>query len=273
MLNLAGYKLAKAIGKILHRTERAVRYRLAVLGKSSRVHKEGYARRALAEELHLGSRTVQRLIVEGLLEVRDPRITKHSLDDLCRSLQLPGAPGDSSRDMEVRASERQAAAEVSEDGDPLEGGGGGNGARTMSSRSSRAKLLWAEVAKTLDISVETVKKYIAQGVLKLLDPRITEKSLRSFCRRYGSLINLEFLNQETRDWLRGSMDFVPSAGEAVAKPLEASRKHARVVRRCQGCGRAIRGNVFFRHIKRCRGKAAADMGRTNPAGHATAVCG
>src|SRR5713226_6902105 len=67
LFNLAGYKLAKVIGKILHRTESAVRYRLAALGNSSRVHKEGYARRALAEELHFGSRTIQRFIAEGLL--------------------------------------------------------------------------------------------------------------------------------------------------------------------------------------------------------------
>ncbi len=42
LLNLAGYKHAKVIAKILHRSESAVRYRLAVLGKSSRFHKEGY---------------------------------------------------------------------------------------------------------------------------------------------------------------------------------------------------------------------------------------
>jgi hypothetical protein len=33
--------------------------------------------------------------------------------------------------------------------------------------------------------------------------------------------------------------------------LEAFRKHALVVRTCEHCGRAIRGNVFFRHDKGC----------------------
>ncbi|MCI0349465.1 MAG: hypothetical protein L0Z53_08570 [Acidobacteriales bacterium] len=51
LLNLAGYKHAKVIAKILHRSVSAVRYRLAVLGKSSRFHKDGYARRALAMAL------------------------------------------------------------------------------------------------------------------------------------------------------------------------------------------------------------------------------
>src|SRR5713101_5479966 len=89
LLTMAGYKTAKFIAKVLHRSESAVRYRLAVLGKSSRVYLEGYARRTLAQELHLGSRTIQRLIVQGLLEVRDPRITRKSLEEACKRGQLP----------------------------------------------------------------------------------------------------------------------------------------------------------------------------------------
>lgn len=88
LLTMAGYKTAEFIAKVLHRSESAVRYRLAGLGKSSRVHLEGYARRALAKELHLGSRTIQRLIVEGLLEVRDPRVTRKSLEEACKAGRL-----------------------------------------------------------------------------------------------------------------------------------------------------------------------------------------
>ena len=82
LLNLAGELKASAIATILHRSERAVRCRLAWLGERARVHSDGYARRSLAEELHLGRRTVQRFIVEGLLEVRDPRITRQSIAEL-----------------------------------------------------------------------------------------------------------------------------------------------------------------------------------------------
>ena len=88
LLTMAGYKTAEFIAKALHRSENAVRYRLAVLGKSSRVHLEGYARRTLAKELHLGSRTIQRLIVQGSLDVRDPRITRKSLEDACKAGRL-----------------------------------------------------------------------------------------------------------------------------------------------------------------------------------------
>ena len=120
LLNLAGYKFAKAIARWLHRTESAVRYRLALLGKSSRVHMEGYARRALAEELHLGSKTVQRLIVDGLLEVHDPRITKASLDDLCKSLQASSVPNTHSHEVEDLGTEEQAEAAVPQKCDSLE---------------------------------------------------------------------------------------------------------------------------------------------------------
>src|SRR5260370_27662112 len=78
------YKAPECIAKALHRYENAGGYRLAVLGKSSRVHLEGYARRTLAQELHLGSCTLQRLIAQGLLEVRDPRITRRSLEGACK---------------------------------------------------------------------------------------------------------------------------------------------------------------------------------------------
>src|SRR5258705_9697281 len=91
---MAGYKTAEFIAKALHRSENAIRYRLAVLGKSSRVHLEGYARRTLAQELHLGSRTIQRLIVQGLLEVRDPRITRKTLEDAGKTGRLTVSPHD-----------------------------------------------------------------------------------------------------------------------------------------------------------------------------------
>ena len=81
LLNLAGYKTSRVLAKLLHRSEVAVRYRLMVLGKSSRVHLEGFARHALARDLHVASSTIQRLIAGGLLEVRDPRITRESLDN------------------------------------------------------------------------------------------------------------------------------------------------------------------------------------------------
>jgi len=263
LLNLAGYKTSPVIGKMLRRSANAVRSRLCVLGKSSRVHKEGYAQCALAEDLHLGRRTIQRLIVEGLLEVRDPRITRKSFDDLRKSGRLVGVPLNDAGEKGSLSSGPEGGADITQSVNDCPTDSSGRSA--ISAKSSRAKRVWAEVARTLNVSVETIEKLIAQGVLKLYDPRITEKSLRNFCRRYGSLINYESLNRETRDWLHSSMDFVRNAGEAFARRFETYRKQTRVVRRCEKCGRDIRGNVFFRHIKECGQAGSRPTGMASPA--------
>jgi len=262
LLTLAGYKKLRMIAKLLHRSERGVRYRLAVLGKSSRVHVDGYARRALAEELHLGRKTIQRLIVEGLLEVRDPRITPKSIQALRKSGRLTS--------LQLNNEEKKGTPRTGAEQEPTSQRDVENftsvsdGASRHSVKSTRAKGVWTEVARALNVGLETVEKLIAQRTLRLYDPRVTEKSFRNFCRRYGSLINLEFLDGETRDWLRSSMDLDRNAGEDAAARLKLFRKHALAVRRCTDCGRAIRGNAFFRHVKRCKGVKAPGSKATFP---------
>ncbi len=231
LLAMAGYKTAEFIAKALHRSENAVRYRLAVLGKSSRVHLEGYARRTLAKELHLGSRTIQRLIVQGLLEVRDPRITRKSLEDACKTERLTASLHHQLPD--------------SKEPEAISGG------LSKPPRSCRARRIWADVARQFNVNASVIEQLIFRGVLKLYDPRVTERSLTKFCARYGALIETDFLDKETRDWLVGSMDLAPAAGKDMAHGMEAFRKHARVVRTCKRCGRAVRGNAFFRHTKTC----------------------
>lgn len=249
LLDLAGYKSAKVISKLLHRSEAAVRTRLTLLGKSSRTHLEGFSRFALARELHLSVNAIQRLIVEGLLEVRDPRITRNSLDRLRHSGRLEAIQQNGSRD--APCVHRESNSELGSPA-PTSSAGAKSAALSISSvRRSRAKRVWAEVAESLQVPREDVEKLIAQGILKLYDSRITEKSFQNFCRRHGSLINSDFLSRETRDWLQSTMDFVPHAGEPTGLYLTPLRKHARVVRQCKECGRSIRGNVFFRHIKKC----------------------
>jgi len=249
LLDLAGYKSARVISKMLHRSEAAVRYRLGMLGKSSRVHPEGFARSALARELHLSTSAIQRLIVEGMLEVRDPRITRESLDRLRRSAGL-----EASRKNEAHAPPHVTQGPDCEMAPPVAGRSEDRSSiecPVTSGRPSRAKRVWAEVAESLGITGDTVKRLIARGILKFYDPTITEKSLRHFCRHHGSFIEYDFLNRETREWLQSSMDWVRTSGVSASYRLAPLRRHARVVRRCTKCGRSIRGNVFYRHLKRC----------------------
>lgn len=229
LLGLAGEMDLKMISEKLGRSERAVACRVAWWGKRSRVHNDGYARKSLARELHMGWMTIQRLIIDGFLEVRDPRITKDSIAKLHKS------------------------------GDPLDriahgtAGSVGPTSSTMQ-HCCRSKRTWAAVAAKLNVSLTTVETLIMEGVLKLCDPRVTETSLQDFCHRYGAAISRDFLPQDTRAWLRTCMDFDPNSGRDVARRFMAYREHAMTVRRCAKCGRAIRGNVFFRHFKDCQGE-------------------
>jgi len=262
LLNLAGYKPARKIARVLHRSEAAVRDRLAFLGKSSRVHLEGFSRQELALNLHLGKKTIQRLIVEGLLQVRDPRITRESIDLLRQSglLETLRTPSErTARSPSIVDGERSAAA-----AQILLPAVGLGGAPT---RPSRAERVWSEIADSLNVPLATVKRLLANRVLRLYDPTITEKSLRDLCRRYGSMINCESLNRETRDWLHSAMDLAPSAGESISRRLAPFRRHSRVVRHCAKCGRSIRGNAFFRHSKKC----AARLPVRTDAGSNTAI--
>jgi hypothetical protein len=248
LLDLAGYKRVPVIAKMLHRSEAAIRYRLTTLGKSSRTHVEGFARSALARDLHLSTNAIQRLIVEGLLEVRDPRITRHSLDSLRQSGRLEA----------IRQQQTQVQTSQESDGEMALAPPPAGSSKSRDSvdpaagvRASRAERVWGEVAQSLGITVSIVEGFIAHGILKFYDPVITEKSVERFCRRYGSYIEYDFLNRETREWLQNSMDWKRTAGETATRRLIPLRKHARVVRRCAKCGRSVRGNAFFRHVKGC----------------------
>jgi hypothetical protein len=251
LLNLAGYKRMSVIAKLLHRPERGVRYRLAVLGKSSRVQLEGYARRALAEELHLGRKTIQRLIATGLLEVRDPRITPESLEALRSSGRLTGLQLHHQEAEGVSQTDTARETSAPPDESNQSSGNVTQSAVPNTRKASRAERVWTEVAQALGVSFETVRNLIVDRTLKVFDPRITERSLINLCRRNGSLINWEFLDAETRDWLQSSMDLDRRTGIDATKRLNPFRKHALVVRKCTQCGRAIRGNAFFAHSK-CR---------------------
>jgi len=48
-------------------------------------------------------------------------------------------------------------------------------------RSCRAKRIWTDVARQLNVDASVIEQLIFRGVLKLYDPRVTEQSLTKFC--------------------------------------------------------------------------------------------
>lgn len=214
LLDLAGYEPVNEIAARLGRSERAVRFRLGALGMSARVT-DGWSQRALRKLLRMSRTRLRQLIANGMLRVRDPRITRPSLvahrakgqcadsSSMCANTGLPSLYG-----------------------------------RPCS---------WRHAAKALNMEVVDVQRLILEGQLKLVDTFVTDRAFEEFCRKHGSLINMALIDPSTRKWLISEYG-VPDAVEE--KELPRSQKHALIVRVCK-CGRKIAGNVYFRHVRYC----------------------
>jgi hypothetical protein len=74
----AGVDSVRVLARRLGRTERAVRWRMGVLGMSAKV-KEGWSQRELARTLHVGPANLRRRIRAGEIMLRDGRIREPSL--------------------------------------------------------------------------------------------------------------------------------------------------------------------------------------------------
>jgi len=217
---LAGYETASRIADRLGRSEGAVRFRLKSLGLSVKV-KDGWSFRALQEMLHVGPSKLRRFIAEGSLRVRDPRISATSLVAL----------------RENRISAGAVATEAVE-GVP------------QKLRKNASSYSWGSAAKLLGVDVGQVREWIVDGKLKIVDGFVTERAFQDFCKQRGSELNSALLGNEVRDWLVDGYS-LPISDETVRPLVPGNQKHALVTRRCPGCRRPMRGNIFFRHIKTC----------------------
>jgi len=74
---------ARMIARLLHRSERSVRWRFAILGESCKVQ-DNYSQEELARDLCVSPKTVRHWEESGFLERRDGRITHESLEEFCR---------------------------------------------------------------------------------------------------------------------------------------------------------------------------------------------
>ena len=217
---LAGYETASRIADRLGRSEGAVRFRLKSLGLSVKV-KDGWSFRALQEMLHVGPSKLRRFIAEGSLRVRDPRISATSLVAL----------------RENRISAGAVATEAVE-GVP------------QKLRKNASSYSWGSAAKLLGVDVGQVREWIVEGKLKIVDGFVTDRAFQDFCKKRGLELNGALLGNEVRDWLVDGYS-LPISDETVRPLVPGNQKHALVTRRCPGCRRPMRGNIFFRHIKTC----------------------
>lgn len=217
---LAGYETASRIAERLGRSEGAVRFRLKSLGLSVKV-KDGWSFRALQEMLHVGPSKLRRFIAAGSLRVRDPRISAKSLVVL--------------RDNRISAG---AVATEAVEGVP------------QKLRNNGSSYSWGLAARLLGVDVGQVREWIVEGKLKIVDGFVTERAFQDFCKKRGLELNSALLGNEVRDWLVDGYS-LPISDETVRPLVPGNQKHALVTRRCPGCRRPMRGNIFFRHIKTC----------------------
>jgi hypothetical protein len=215
LLDLAGYEPVNEIAERLRRSERAVRFRLGALGMSARVT-DGWSQRSMRKLLRMSRTRLRQLVADGMLRVRDPRITRASLAACCAKRQSVN-PSPTS-------------------------------ANSVLPSLPVGPCSWKRAAKILNLEVVDLQKLISIGQLKLVDTFVTDRAFEEFCRKHGRAINMALIESSTRKWLVTEYG-VPDLVEKEALPR--AQKHALIVRACK-CGRKIAGNVYFRHLRHCR---------------------
>jgi hypothetical protein len=224
LLNLAGYEPVRRIAQRLNRSVRAVRFRMAALGISARVT-DAWSLRALWKMLRVRSSRLSYFIGNGILKVRDARISASSLAAFCEQNQPSVGPS---------AVERVTAA-------LLRGGEG---------------YTWERAADLLGVTVAQVQSSISAGQLRLVDTFVTDRSFEEFCKKHGDRINMTLIDPATAKWLVSEYGVSQSATNGMT--VSRVQKHALVIRACH-CGRKIAGNAYFRHVRVCQTTATTDV--------------
>ena len=169
LLNLAGYEPVARIAQRLGRSVSAVRFRLGSLGMSAKVT-DGWSLRALREMLHIRTSRLYGFIGNGLLRVRDARITASSLAAYCDKNRLSSVPSN----VEIVGS---------------------------AFAKNGAAFTWERAAEELGIELADVQKLVSAGQLRLLDTFVTDRAFEEFCRKHGDQINMALIDRATAKWL------------------------------------------------------------------------
>ena len=192
LLTWAGREPAAKIARRLGRSVHAVRFRLRAHSMSAKVT-DGWSLEELRKMLRV-SRThhLRRLIGNGMLRVRDPRVTISSLAAFC----------DKNAVMKVTAALVRG----------VEG------------------FTWERTADLLGVTVAQVQSWISAGQLRVVDPFVTDRSFEEFCKKHGDQINTARMDSATAKWLVSEYGLPNPGGKSQS--LSGPQKHALVIRTC-----------------------------------------
>jgi len=225
LFKLAGYEPAKRIAQRLGRSVRAVRFRLGALGISAKVT-DGWSLGDLRKLLRISTNRLRYLIGNGMLKVRDPRVSASSLAAFCDKIRVSLDSHTIERIVDALASGDDAYS-------------------------------WERTANLLGVPVAQVQVWISAGRLRVLDAFVTDRAFEEFCKKHGDEIYMGLLDPPTVKWLVSEYGGpeIKTKGGSVSQSL----RHALVTRTCQ-CGRKIAGNPYFLHVRACRSAGAAARG-------------
>jgi hypothetical protein len=176
---------------------------------------DGWSQRALRKLLRVSPARLRFFVGNGLLRVRDPRVTTRSLLGLCSTNGLS---------FDHSAMDRITALTAKHDA-----------------------YSWDRATHLLGISVAQLQSFICKGRLKVLDPFVTDRSFEEFCRKHSDQLNMALIDPAMAKWLINEYGVCE---KGTVRVFSRAQKHALVVRTCR-CGRKIAGNIFFKHLRHC----------------------
>src|SRR6266700_32281 len=71
---------------------------------------------------------------------------------------------------------------------------------------SRLPQTQQRLAAILDVTIQTVRRWINEGILRPKSARVSTESLEEYCREHYRELNQELMTAEEKDWLRNTVD-------------------------------------------------------------------